>query len=46
MGCAYSCPVVLDDLDGSLRLGFATSEPFCAPEVRGCAFYPASAQLP
>lgn len=46
MGCAYSCPVVLDELDGSLRLGFATSEPFCAPEVRACALYPASAQLP
>jgi hypothetical protein len=40
MGCAYSCPVVLDDLDGSLRLGFATSEDFCAPEVRACAAYP------
>jgi hypothetical protein len=42
MGCAYSCPVVLDDLDGSLRLGFATSEPFCAGAVRGCAAYPAA----
>jgi hypothetical protein len=41
MGCAYSCPVILDDLDGSLRLGFATREDFCAPEVRGCAAYPA-----
>lgn len=46
MGCAYSCPVVLDDLDGALRLGFATSEPFCAPEVRGCAAYPVSASSP
>lgn len=44
MGCAYSCPVVLDDLDGALRLGFATSDDFCAAEVRGCAAYPASAQ--
>ncbi len=43
MGCAYSCPVVLDDLDGALRLGFATSEPFCAPSVRGCAAYPGGA---
>lgn len=43
MGCAYSCPVILDDLDGSLRLGFATSEDFCAAEVRGCAAYPAGA---
>lgn len=42
MGCAYSCPVILDDLDGSLRLGFATSEDFCASEVRGCAAYPAT----
>lgn len=40
MGCAYSCPAVLDDLDGSLRLGFATSEELCAPEVRACAAYP------
>lgn len=40
LGCAYSCPVVLDTLDGALRLGFATSDPFCAPEVRGCASYP------
>jgi hypothetical protein len=43
MGCAYSCPVVLDELDGALRLGFATSEAFCAPEVRGCAAYPGAA---
>lgn len=42
LGCAYSCPVVLDTLDGALRLGFATSEPFCLPEVRGCAAYPSS----
>lgn len=40
MGCAYSCPAVLDNLDGSLRLGFATSDELCAPEVRACAAYP------
>lgn len=40
MGCAYSCPAVLDELDGSLRLGFATSDELCAPEVRACAAYP------
>ncbi len=42
MGCAYSCPVILDELDGALRLGFATSEELCAPQVRGCAAYPAA----
>ncbi|MBK7533862.1 MAG: hypothetical protein IPI49_00535 [Myxococcales bacterium] len=41
MGCAYSCPVVLDELDAALRLGFATSEDTCAPEVKACAEYPA-----
>jgi hypothetical protein len=40
MGCAYSCPVLLDELDGALRLGFSTSEPACEPQVRGCAAYP------
>jgi hypothetical protein len=42
MACAYSCPVILDDLDGALRLGFATSDDYCAPQVKGCAAYPAS----
>ncbi len=40
LGCAYSCPVVLDQLDGDLRLGFATSDESCAPEVKACAEYP------
>lgn len=37
LGCAYSCPVVLGELTGSLGLALDTLDNQCAPEVRACA---------
>jgi len=37
IGCAYSCPVVLDDLRGSLGMALDTLDDRCAPQVRACA---------
>jgi len=37
VGCAYSCPVILDDLRGSLGLALDTLDDHCAPQVRQCA---------
>jgi hypothetical protein len=43
MGCAYSCPVVLDNVDGTIQLSLDTSRvdilgrQLCEPEVRACA---------
>lgn len=37
VGCAYSCPVVLDDLRGTLGLALDTLDDRCAPQVRACA---------
>jgi hypothetical protein len=37
VGCAYSCPVILDDLRGELGLALDTLEDHCAPQVRQCA---------
>ncbi len=37
VGCAYSCPVVLDDLRGTLGLALDTLDDRCGPQVRACA---------
>jgi hypothetical protein len=37
VGCAYSCPVVLDDLRGSLGMALDTLDDQCASQVRACA---------
>jgi hypothetical protein len=36
-GCAYSCPVVLDDFTGSLGVALDTLSNKCAAQVAGCA---------
>jgi hypothetical protein len=36
VGCAYSCPVVLDDLRGSLGMALDTLDDRCASQVRAC----------
>jgi hypothetical protein len=37
VGCAYSCPVILNDLHGSLGLALDTLDDQCATEVHACA---------
>jgi len=37
VGCAYSCPVILDDISGSLGLALDTLDDRCAGQVRACA---------
>jgi hypothetical protein len=37
VGCAYSCPVLLDSLEGDLFLGFETLTDVCEQGVRVCA---------
>jgi hypothetical protein len=37
IGCAYSCPVVLDNFRGSLGLALDTLDERCASQVAGCA---------
>lgn len=37
VGCAYSCPVILNDLNGSLGLALDTLDDQCAAEVHACA---------
>lgn len=37
LGCAYSCPVILDELRGSLGMALDTLDDHCAPQVRQCA---------
>ncbi|HET9624648.1 MAG TPA: hypothetical protein VFP84_24945 [Kofleriaceae bacterium] len=37
VGCAYSCPVILDDLHGSLGLALDTLDDQCSAEVHACA---------
>jgi hypothetical protein len=37
VGCAYSCPVILNDLHGSLGLALDTLDDQCAAEVHACA---------
>jgi hypothetical protein len=36
-GCAYSCPVLLDDVDGDVQLGFDATDRRCEPQVQRCA---------
>ena len=36
-GCAYSCPVVLDDFAGALGVALDTLDDRCAAQVAGCA---------
>ncbi len=37
VGCAYSCPVILDEISGSLGMALDTLDDHCAPQVRQCA---------
>lgn len=37
IGCAFSCPVLLDQVDGDVELGFDSLEPRCEPAVQVCA---------
>ncbi len=37
IGCAYSCPVVLGDLHGTLSMALDTLDDHCSAEVRACA---------
>ncbi|HEX4418045.1 MAG TPA: hypothetical protein VH165_09110 [Kofleriaceae bacterium] len=37
VGCAYSCPVVLDDLRGTLGMALDTLDDQCEAEVQSCA---------
>jgi len=37
MGCAYSCPVQLDQVDGAIELSLDGTGAKCEPEVRMCA---------
>jgi len=36
VGCAYSCPVVLDDFRGSLGMALDTLDDHCASQVAAC----------
>ena len=40
VGCAYSCPVQLDAIDGPIALSLDALSNACEPEVRACARYP------
>jgi hypothetical protein len=40
VGCAYSCPVQLDAIDGPIALSLDALSNTCEPEVRACARYP------
>jgi hypothetical protein len=37
IGCAYSCPVILDEITGSLGMALDTLDDHCAPQVHQCA---------
>jgi hypothetical protein len=37
VGCAYSCPVQLDEIDGSIYLSLDALTEICEPAVRHCA---------
>ena len=41
LGCAYSCPVQLDEISGSLSVSLDVLTPFCEDTVRACAAFPA-----
>jgi len=40
LGCAYSCPVQLDDVDGPIALSLDTLTRACEREVKACAGFP------
>lgn len=40
VGCAYSCPAVLDDIDGPISLSLDTLNAQCEQQVRACAAFP------
>ncbi len=40
VGCAYSCPVQLDAIDGPIALSLDTLDDSCERVVRACAKYP------
>jgi len=40
VGCAYSCPAVLDDIDGPISLSLDTLNQQCEQQVRACAAFP------
>jgi hypothetical protein len=40
VGCAYSCPAILDDVDGPISLSMDTLTDQCEPTVRACAGFP------
>ena len=44
VGCAYSCPVVLDDVQDSISLSLDVLDDLCEQTVRVCAAFPAVAQ--
>lgn len=40
VGCAYSCPVQLDDVDGTIALSLDTLSNMCEKDVRACSVFP------
>ena len=40
VGCAYSCPVQLDDVDGAIALSLDTLSRMCERDVRACSVFP------
>ena len=40
LGCAYSCPVQLDQVSGSIAISLDVLDNFCEPAVRACASFP------
>lgn len=40
VGCAYSCPVLLDEVEGSIALSLDALSDQCAREVEACARFP------
>ena len=40
LGCAYSCPVQLDEVSGSIAISLDTFDDNCEREVRACTSFP------
>ena len=40
LGCAYSCPLQLDTVDGAVSLYLDALDERCEPQVRACAAFP------
>ena len=40
LGCAYSCPVQLDQVSGSVAISIDTVDNRCEAAVRACAAFP------